>query len=309
MICKVCMGNLTPLLTLPDMPSVAQYLPDYQKLSEDRGITLDINQCIGCDLVQLTNKPVSYWRESIRYQLSSEMGDFRVEQLDKLRKDFGLKSVVEIGRNPVASTVPYDGFLLLDSLEHVPDPNFLLDTAHKSIREGGVGIVEVPNFDMILKKNLISEFMLDHLFYFTAQTLRRTLELNGFNVLEIKPVWKDYVLSALVRKRKKLDLSNLSLDETKIKGFIKEGKTAIWGAGHQALAVMSLLKLDPVQIKYVVDDSPLKQGRYTPVTHIPIVPPKALVTDPVEALLVICGSYSEEVLKKAQEYKVEVMVL
>ena len=38
----------------------------------------------------------------------------------------------------------------------------------------------------VLKNNLFAEFITDHLFYFTEETLKRTLNLNGFDVLECK---------------------------------------------------------------------------------------------------------------------------
>jgi hypothetical protein len=48
-------------------------------------------------------------------------------------------------------------------------------------------------------------------------------------------------------------------------------------------------------IRYVVDSAPFKQGRFTPATHLPIVAPEALRTDPVDAVIVMAASYSDEV--------------
>ena len=52
-------------------------------------------------------------------------------------------------------------------LEHLPDPNTVLQGISYNLNEDGIGLVEVPNFEMILEKNLYSEFIIDHLFYFT----------------------------------------------------------------------------------------------------------------------------------------------
>ena len=106
-----------------------------------------------------------------------------------------------------------------------------------------------------------------------------------------------------MRKRPYLDLYGLHQDDRILK-FIDGRKAAIWGAGHQALATMRLLNLDSKKIQYVVDSSASKQGRYTPVTHIPIVPPNTLKEHPVEALVILCGSYSKEVETLAADYKV-----
>jgi hypothetical protein len=51
------------------------------------------------------------------------------------------------------------------------------------------------------------------------------------------------------------------------------------------------------KIKYVVDSAPFKQNKYTPATHIPIVSPDTLDSDPVDAVIVMAASYSDEVAK------------
>jgi SAM-dependent methyltransferase len=196
---------------------------------------------------------------------------------------------------------PFDGFLMLAFLEHLPEPNVVLRGIAGNLDTGGVGLVEVPNFDMILREQLFSEFMTDHLFYFTQETLARTLEMNGLEVLEVRPVWHDYILSASVRKRARLDAAGFAAREARIRSDVDaylrrhgERKVAIWGAGHQAFAVMSMMGLGG-RVRYVVDSAPFKQGRFTPVSHLPIVAPGALKRDPVSAVIVMAGSYSDEV--------------
>ena len=202
---------------------------------------------------------------------------------------------------------PFDGFYTLSFLEHLPDPNSTLKGIYNNLTDEAVGIVEVPNFDMMMKKKLFSEFMVDHLFYFTKDTLRTTLNINGFEVLECKEIWYDYIISAIVRKRKKLDLTSMYKQEKKIKKELwtylnrfKGKKIALWGAGHQAFAILALAGVLS-KIKYVVDSAPFKQGRYTPVTHIPIVSPETINSDPVDAIIIMAGSYSDEVSKIIRE--------
>ena len=60
----------------------------------------------------------------------------------------------------------------------------------------------------------------------------------------------------------------------------------------------SLCFQDKSKIKYVIDDAPFKQGKYTHATHIPIVSSEKLKTDPVDAIIVMAASYSDEVVKK-----------
>lgn len=196
---------------------------------------------------------------------------------------------------------PFDAFLLLMFLEHMADPNSALKGIYNNLTEDAVGLVEVPNFDMMLRNKLFSEFIGDHLLYFSRETLRTTLCLNGFDVIECDELRDNYVISAIVKKRGKLDISSFYDYQTKIKteldeyiGRFKAQKVAIWGAGHQALAIIALTKIAD-KIKYVVDSAPFKQGKYTPATHIPIVSPNKLESDPVDTVIVMAASYSDEV--------------
>lgn len=195
----------------------------------------------------------------------------------------------------------FDAFICLNFLEHWPEPNDTLRGVWRNLSDGAVGLVEVPNLDMIIGKGLFSEFIADHLLYFTRDTLVFTLQYNGFEVIECKPVWHDYILSATVRKRVPTDLGFFEDYRQKISSdlrtFIERfppGKVAVWGAGHQALAVIALAGVGG-QIRYVVDSAPFKQGKFTPATHIPIVSPDTLAGDPVDAVIVMAASYSDEV--------------
>ena len=101
---------------------------------------------------------------------------------------------------------PFDAFFILNFFEHLPNPNSTLQSLYHNLSDDGIGLIEVPNFDMILRNNLFSEFIGDHLFYFTKETLKATLERNGFEVIECEEIWYKYIISAVVKKRKKLYL-------------------------------------------------------------------------------------------------------
>lgn len=198
---------------------------------------------------------------------------------------------------------PFDGFFILNFLEHVPEPDVFLQGLSRNLRDEAVGLIEVPNTDMILNKNLFSEFMLDHLMYFTRKSLAQLLEQNGFEVLDCKVVWHEYCIAAVVRKRKKMDLTFFYRSQEKITKEIhrfvddcnsREKKVAVWGAGHQALAVLALADIKE-KIAFVVDSAEFKQNKYTPSTHLKIVAPEELDKGTVGAVLVMAASYSDEV--------------
>jgi SAM-dependent methyltransferase len=211
---------------------------------------------------------------------------------------------------------PFDAFFVLNFLEHIPDlSSFLQGIAH-NLSEGAVGLVEVPNFDMILRDQMFCEFMTDHLYYFTKESLRTVLSLNGFEVIECGEVWHSYILSAVVKKRARVNLQDFDGQRKKLEQDLQEyvGRfpplsVATWGAGHQALATLSLSKLQG-KIKYVVDSAPFKQGKFTPATHLPIVSPDAMMADKDLAAIIVMGaSYSDEIVRDLQsKYKKKVSI-
>ncbi len=205
--------------------------------------------------------------------------------------------------SPLLPDAPFDGFVCLNFLEHWPDPNATLQEICRNLADRSIGMVEVPNFDMILKMGLFSEFIADHLLYFTRDTLTFTLQRNGFEVLECEPVWHDYILSAIVRKRPRTDLTFFEDYRTRIatalNGFIDRfpaNRVAVWGAGHQALAVIALADIGK-RVKYVLDSALFKQGKFTPASHVPIVAPDTLLSDPVDAVIIMAAAYSDEVAR------------
>jgi SAM-dependent methyltransferase len=365
--CRVCGQNYfdETLLRYENMPAAAQYLPNYESLGSDRGVNLEVCQCSGCGLVQLSNNPVCYYREVIRATaFSEEMRDFRLGQFRGFINRFSLKGkkIIEIGsgrgeylslmqqcgadayglehseeaaaqcrkdRLKVSSgfvesdayridNAPFDAFYLLNYLEHLPDPNAVLRGIYNNVADNAIGIVEVPNFDMILRNKLFSEFISDHLFYFTRETLSATLGLNGFETIECNEIWYDYIISAIVKKREKLDLSIFNECKVRLKNELqdyvarfKDKRVAIWGAGHQAFSIISIINLSK-KIKFVVDSALFKQGKYTPATHIPIVSPDAIKSDTVDAVIVMAGGYSNEVamiLRQKYSHKMHISIL
>lgn len=202
---------------------------------------------------------------------------------------------------------PFDGFFIMSYLEHMPKPMNVLKGLSKNLKEGAVGIVEVPNFDMMVKENQFSEFTTDHLYYFSEKTLRTTLESGGFEVLEVKPVWHDYILSAVVKKRKKLSLDQMNDSATRLITAIDEhlsgnsGKRfAVWGAGHQSLTILSMLN-NIKAISCVIDSAPFKQDKYTPASHVKIVGPEKIYEFGITDIVVVAGSYSSEVCRIVRE--------
>lgn len=330
------------------MPKAAQYMPDDSTLNLDLSVTLNVCQCSGCGLVQLTNAEVPYYREVIRASgFSNEMVKFREIQFSNFIETYDLKNkkILEIGcgkgeyleilnrlvpeaygieysidsvnvckvkglkveamyiENPfqTINNGPFDAFFLFNCFEHAPDPNSMLRGLFNNLADEACGLVEVPNFQHMIDENHFTEFTIDHLMYFTRETLEFVLNKNGFEVVKFNEEWDDYILSAVVKKRKPLELSffdamktNLVLEIRDYINHFPKGRVAIWGAGHQALMMMALADLGKI-VNFVIDSAPFKQGKYTHVTHIPIVAPDQLDDSLVDSVLIMGAGYSDEI--------------
>ena len=235
------------------------------------------------------------------------------------------KVYFDTGREKVKDA-PFDAFYILNFLEHIPDIPAYLKGIYRNTRENAVGLVEVPNFDMMLEKDFFAEFIPDHLYYFTAESLRNILRENGFLVLHTENTFHSYILSMQVKKMtqeernsfipvkksyEKLDLSGMKKAKEKfVKDFMKilsSGKCcAVWGASHQTFSVLGFLQeydkaLLQKKLLFVADSAPFKQGKLTPATHFDIVPPGKIVEENIDTLLIMAGGYSDEISRIARE--------
>ena len=68
----------------------------------------------------------------------------------------------------------------------------------------------------------------------------------------------------------------------------------------RVFSILALADLGP-KLRYVVDSAPFKQGRYTPVSHLPIRPPDTLRSEPVSAVVVMAAGYSDEVATQIRQ--------
>ena len=241
------------------------------------------------------------------------------ETADLARQDgFDVHNIyLETGQENIPGA-PYAAFFVLNWLEHLPNLPRVLNGIHANLQPQGIGLVEVPNFDMILQNRMFAEFTADHLFYFTRATLRRTLENHGFDVIRDRVVWHNYVISAEVRKRLPLEVSGFAAAQQELirqihafTGRFQPREVAVWGAGHQAFAIMALARLGN-RVRAVMDSAPFKQGKFTPASDLPIVSPDLLDDTSIKAVLVMAGSYSDEIvrlIRRRREDTVAVAVL
>lgn len=211
---------------------------------------------------------------------------------------------------------PYDAFMSLNFLEHVPEIDLMLQKIHGNTTADAVGLVTVPNLEYLLGTRCFYEFVADHVSYFTKQTLRFAFESHGFDVLDCRTIRNDNDILAIVRKRRPVSLFDQYGEVDALIGELRglvahyraqNRRVAVWGAGHRTLALLALAKLE--DIAFVIDSAPFKQGRFTPVLHKTIVAPDTLRTADLGLVIVMVpGLYPAEVLKTIQSMGLDIDV-
>lgn len=87
---------------------------------------------------------------------------------------------------PAASLAPesFDAVTAWAVLEHVHDPKAYFQRAREVLKDDGVFIFNVPNFGSLASRRLYREDVPRHLYFFAESTVRRYLELSGFELVE-----------------------------------------------------------------------------------------------------------------------------
>ena len=69
---------------------------------------------------------------------------------------------------------------------------------------------------------------------------------------------------------------------------------------------MAHFGLDEKILDFIVDDNPLKQGLFTPTTHIPIFSTEALYKYKPDYVLILAWNFAEPIMKIQARYQKEI---
>ncbi len=88
-------------------------------------------------------------------------------------------------------------------------------------------------------------------------------------------------------------------------GLKAEGRRlAGYGAPAKGSTLLEFFGVGPGTLDFIADRSPLKQGRYTPGSHIPIVAPARLLEEPSpDHVLLLAWNFEEEILAQQAEFR------
>lgn len=87
----------------------------------------------------------------------------------------------------------FDVAALYHVIEHFPSPRAEMNELHRILKPGGLLVVETPNIANVWFRLLGArwrQFIPDHVFFFSPQTIRRLCDETGFEIVELRNVGK-----------------------------------------------------------------------------------------------------------------------
>lgn len=140
----------------------------------------------------------------------------------------------------------------------------------------------------------------DRLYFENRDQIRDLIEYENQIGLLVSGKQRD--ISAIENLRIKIDnlkeqlvskLGSIRADGKRIAGF---------GAPAKVTTLMHQFKLESTILDFIVDDSPLKQGLYTPGKFIPVVPSSVLYEKMPEYCLILAWNFADSIIKNHQKY-------
>ena len=79
-------------------------------------------------------------------------------------------------------------------------------------------------------------------------------------------------------------------------------RCAAYGAPAKGNTLLCSAKIGPDRIAFIADKNPLKQGLFTPGTHIEVVAPERIETDRPDLLLVLAWNFADEIRRQQETF-------
>jgi len=219
---------------------------------------------------------------------------------------------------------------------HVEDLQDLMEGIKILIGEKGVFIFEVPYLVDLIKKLEFDTIYHEHLSYFSLLPIMNLTNRYGLEIFDVK---KQSVHGGTIRvfisqknsfkvkdsvkhfldEEHRFGLDNIEIYrnfsvkvaefkrklKTELEIIKKENKSIFgYGAPAKGNVLLNYCNIDTRFLDYIIDTTPLKQGKYTPGTHIPIFPPEK-ISDKGDGhiALLLAWNYESEILEKEKQFR------
>ena len=252
-------------------------------------------------------------------------------QIETINDFFSRDLALRISKEDKASVV-----LATNVFAHVDNLVDFVQGVSSLLDDNGVFVIEVPYLADLIERMLFDTIYHEHLSYFGVTPLATLFDEFGMRVVDVKRIdshggsIRVYVTKSssniarkesvdlILRTERKIGLSSLQtfldfgaqVDVLKSKllsmleQFKAEGKRIVgYGAPAKGNTLLNCCNIGRDLLDYIVDESPLKHGLYTPGTHIEVIPTKHLREDKPDYALLLAWNYAPEILEREREFR------
>lgn len=251
--------------------------------------------------------------------LKTFIGFFNKKIINKILKKYKKPDLV------VASSI----------ITHLKDPIDFAKNIKLFLRENGTLIIEIEYLLNFIKNFEYERFYFDRPFYYSANSIDRLFKDVGMSLYDIEKInihggslrcyiknSRDYTktkrcVDILLEEKNNLKVKKFNEFNQKIKELSKNFKNKLinlnkknkfiigYGAPARVSTITNVCDIDSNLIKYIIDDSPLKQNRFSPGKHISILPKKNNITKKIDIVIVFAFEYFRDIKKNFKNCKVK----
>ena len=219
---------------------------------------------------------------------------------------------------------------------HADDLHGIVDGVAHLLEPNGVFAFEVSYLLDVCEKTLFDTIYHEHLSYHTVKPLVGLFERHGMELIDAVRVDshggslrgiaklkggrvpKQPRIEQLIAEEQRLglhgpgayqklfaDIQQRKMELTALLRQLKgQGKrVAGFGAPAKATTLMFHFGLGPDTLEYIIDDSPLKQGFFSPGHHIPVVPSSHLYDGHrPDHVLILAWNFADSIMKKHEAF-------
>ena len=257
----------------------------------------------------------------------------------QVAREKGIKVITEFFDQPLAENIivthqKADAILSANVMCHIPYMHSIYDGVKVLLKDDGVFIFEDPYLGEVIEKTSFDQIYDEHVFLFSALSVSHLASMHDLELIDVeyqithggsmrytiahkgmKKVSNNVV--NLIDKEKKLGLdsseaySSFADDVDQIKDDLikllttlkNEGKKVVaYGATSKSTTVANYFGITPDLIECIYDTTPIKQNKFSPGMHIPVLPYEQFRESDPDYVLLFAWNHSAEIMKKEEDY-------
>ncbi len=256
----------------------------------------------------------------------------------KIANDEGLETIIDFFNEESATFIndkygKPDAIVASSIFTHLEEPKEFISCLESLIADEGTVFIEIEYLVNLIDKYQFERFYFDRPFYYSVTSMKKIFEANDLilsKVEEISPHGGSLRLSFNKRtlavnidesverflklERDKFNIKNIKKFQRSIDDFATDLvnllnsnsglNVAGFGAPARLATITNFAKVDSKLLPYVVDDSPLKVGKFSPGMHIPILSREDMIQKKPDIIIVFAYEYIESIYEFTRQFNV-----